>query len=365
MDRRQIVTSGLLAGAAAALAGCGRKSSTVGSGNSGKSYRWRLAMIVPKTLPLWGEAILRLAENVKTMTAGRLDIRVFGAGELFPALEVFDRVRGGQVQMGHSAAYYWQGKIKEASYFTSIPFGLNAVGMQAWLHSGGGQQLWDELYAPYGIKPFPCGNTGVQMGGWYKKEILSLEDLKGLKIRMPGLGGVVMNKAGAQTINIPGGEILTSLQTGVIDATEWVGPYHDTLMGFHKAANFYYSGGWHEPGSVLELIINKKAWEELSPDLQAIVAAATAQINGEIYAEWTAKDAEAFSQLQQMPQIKIQAFPETVTHAMKAYAKEVMDDLATASPLSAKIYNSIKTFQKQYEAYQDVSELAYARSVRS
>lgn len=366
MDRRKIISSGLLASAAAlGLAGCGRKSSSSEGGVSEKKYRWRLSMIVSKTLPLWGEGVQRFANHVKIMTGGRLDISVFGAGELFPALEVFDRVRSGQVQMGHSAAYYWQGKIKEAVFFTSIPFGLNAVGMQAWLHSAGGQELWDELYAPFGVKALACGNTGVQMGGWFKKEIKTIEDFKGLKVRMPGLGGQVLNKAGAQTVNIPGGEILTSLQTGVIDATEWIGPYHDRIMGFHKAADYYYSGGWHEPGSVLELIINKKSWDELPPDIQAIVKAAAAQINSEMYAEWTAKDSDAYEDLKKIPKLKIQPFPDEVTHAMKLYAKNIMEELAQSSPLASRIYASLKNFQTKYEAYQNVSELAYARAVRS
>lgn len=363
-QRREVLKSACAVGLGASLlAGCGKKSDSA-SKRSTKSFRWRLAMIVPRTLPLWGEGILKFAETVNTMTEGRLNIKVYGAGELFPAYDVFDRVRSGQVQMGHSAAYCWQGKIKPSVFFTSIPFGLNATGMQAWLQ-GEGQALWDELYQPYGVKALPCGNTGVQMGGWFNKKIERVDDFQGLKMRMPGLGGKVISKAGAQSIDIPGGEILTSLQTGVIDATEWIGPYHDQIMGFHKAAKYYYSGGWHEPGSVLELLINKKAWEELPPDLQAIVQAAAAQTHTELYAQWSYRDAIAFDKIKNNPQVEVLEYPAEVTQAMKKHAVNVMQDLSNHDPIAKKIYQSFSAFQKKFENYQDVSELAYAKSVRS
>jgi TRAP-type mannitol/chloroaromatic compound transport system substrate-binding protein len=363
-QRRQLLKNACALGLSSALlAGCGKKASS-NNKRSGKTFRWRLAMIVPRTLPLWGEGIVRFAETVNAMTEGRLNIKVYGAGELFPAYDVFDRVRSGQVQMGHSAAYCWQGKIKPSVFFTSIPFGLNATGMQAWLEAEG-QALWDELYAPYGVKALPCGNTGVQMGGWFNKKMESIEDFQGLKMRMPGLGGKVIARAGAQSIDIPGGEILTSLQTGVIDATEWIGPYHDQIMGFHKAAKYYYSGGWHEPGSVLELIINKKAWEELPTDLQAIVRAAAAQTNTELYAQWSYRDALAFDDLKKNSHIEVLEYPPEVTRAMKKHAKDVIQELSDFDPMAKKIHDSFSTFQKKFENYQDVSELAYAKSVRN
>lgn len=364
-QRRTFVKQALLGGlAAASLSGC-IKRRPKGERSKGASFRWRLAMIVPKTLPLWGPAIQQLADNIRVMSDGRLDIKVYGAGELFPAYDVFDRVRSGQIQMGHSAAYCWQGKIKASVFFTSIPFGLNTSGMQAWLQHGGGQELWDELYAPYGVKSLACGNTGVQMGGWFNKKIETVEDFQGLKIRMPGLGGKVMSAAGAQPIDIPGGEILTSLQTGVIDATEWIGPYHDQIMGFHKAAKYYYSGGWHEPGSVLELLINRKAWDSLPPDLKAIVHAAAAQTNASLYAAWTQKDAEAYHDLQQNSQVEVLSYPQEVTRNMKQHAQQVIQDLIEQDPRAQKIYSSFKSFQDKHQAYQDISELAYAKSVRS
>lgn len=366
MDRRNFsakLGAGLAIGAG--LAGCGKKRPGAQVGDNHKTFRWRMAMIVPKTLPIWGPGLVQFAEDVRTMSQGRLDIKVYGAGELFPALEVFDRVRSGQVQMGHSAAYYWQGKLPASVFFTSVPFGMNANGMMSWLDSGGGQELWDKLYGPIGLKALPCGNTGVQMGGWFNREMKTLADFKGLKMRMPGLGGKVIAKAGAKPILLPGGEILTSLQTGVIDATEWVGPYHDYVMGFHKAAKYYYSGGWHEPGSVLELIINRQAWDELSPDLQAIVKAAASQTNMSLYTQWMAKDSEYYAKIISEGKTQMREYPKEVTKAMKGYAKELKEEIAETSDLAAEIYKSYQDFQDQYEAYQEVSERAYVRNQKA
>ncbi len=366
IDRRNFTKQvGIGLTAAAGLAACGKKRPGAKVGGNQKSFRWRLAMIVPKTLPIWGPGLLGFADEVREMSQGRLDIRVYGAGELFPALEVFDRVRRGQVQMGHSAAYYWQGKIPESVFFTSVPFGMNANGMMSWLACGGGQELWDRLYGAVGLKALPCGNTGVQMGGWFKREIQNLSDFQGLKMRMPGLGGKVIAKAGAKPILLPGGEILTSLQTGVIDATEWIGPYHDYVMGFPKAANYYYSGGWHEPGSVLELIINKSAWEALSPDLQAIVSSAASGANIKMYTQWLAKDAEYFQKINNEGKTQMRSFPPEIIKAMKGYAEELKVEISKSSDLAGEIYRSFTAFQAQYEAYQDVSERAYARNQKA
>lgn len=346
------------------LVGCGAKASAT-TEKKKKSHRWRMAMVVPQTLPLWGEGILRFAELVKVLSDGRLDIRVYGAGDLFPAMELFDKVRSGSVQMGHGAAYYWRGKVPASVFFTTIPFGMNGSGMNAWIRSGGGQELWDELYDPMGVMAMPLGNTGVQFGGWFRKEINSLEDFKGLKMRMPGLGGMVIGRAGAQEITLPGGEIFTSLRTGVIDATEWIGPYHDKLMGFHKAADYYYTGGWHEPGSILELLINKDAWAELDETLQAIVKAAASQIHLEMSNAWIAKDAATFQELKDDPKIKLRTFPPELIKTLKGLSDQIVEEIAATSPLARKIHDSFKSFQKTHQAYEDVSELAYAGYNRS
>ena len=209
---------------------------------------------------------------------------------LAPPLGTFDAVSSGKVEMAHSAAAYWVGRIPAAPFFTSIPFGLDAFGMRAWLTYGGGQQLWDKLYEPYGVFSLQAGNTGIQMGGWYNKEINTAADLEGLKMRIPGLGGQVMTELGATVQVLPGGEIYQALETGAIDATEWVGPYDDRKMDFHKVTKYYYYPGWHEPGPTLESIVNKQAWESLPEDLQMMIETASRAVNEDMLSEFTARN---------------------------------------------------------------------------
>src|SRR5690606_5516346 len=223
-----------------------------------------------KNYPGLGTAPENFARMVERMSDGRLKIRVYGAGELVPALEVFDTVSQGTAEMGHAAAYYWKGKSVAAPFFTAIPFGLNAQEMNGWLHYGGGLELWREAYAPFNLIPFAAGSTGVQMGGWFNREINSMADLKGLKMRIPGIGGEVMTRAGAQSVTIAGGDLYTSMQTGVIDATEWVAPYNAMALGFHQVAQYYYYPRWQEPGSILELVVNTYAVVSWPEDLHAL-----------------------------------------------------------------------------------------------
>ena len=355
MDRRNFVKNTAVTTAVASLA-----APTVLKA-SRKKYRWRLCMAVPKTLPIWGTQVVQFAKNLKEMSSGKLDIRVYGAGELVPALQTFDAIKSGSIQMGHSAAYYWQGKMPAAVYFTAVPFGMNAVGMKAWL-AAGGQDLWDELYAPHGVFALPAGNTGLQMGGWFNREIRSIEDFKGLKMRIPGLAGKVIEKLGGKPTLVAGGEIYTNLSTGVIDATEWVGPYHDYTMGFHKAAKFYYYPGWHEPGPVLELMVSKKAFMELPKEYQAMIKMAAKALDRDMHGEWIAKDAAYFQKIEKETAVKVQPFPSSVVKAFKKYSFEVREELAKTSPLAKKITASFDTFQKQYDSYQKVSERAYIKA---
>src|SRR4026209_182529 len=217
-----------------------------------------------------------LCKRIEDMSGGRLKIQFYGAGELIPAAEGFDAVSSGTVEMNHANSYFWTGKTFAAQYFTAVPFGLNFQGMNGWLYDGGGQALWNEVYAPFGMVAFPCGNTGVQMTGWFKKEIKTVSDLKGLKMRIPGLAGKVYATLGVDVKLLPGGEIFPALERGVIDAAEFVGPYQDRRLGLHKAAKYYYTTGWHESSTVTELIIHKAAWDSLPPDLQEIVKVAAA-----------------------------------------------------------------------------------------
>lgn len=323
---------------------------------SSKKFRWRLVLSIPKTLPIWGEGVEAFASDVKEMSDGRLTIRVYGAGELVPALGVFDAVKAGQVEMGHSAAYYWQGKVPSSVFFCAIPFGLTTNGMRSWLEEGGGQQLWEEVYGAHGLLPMCAGSTGTQMGGWFNKEIKSVNDFKGLKMRIPGLGGKAIAKLGGKPVLMAGGEIFTNLSTGVIDATEWVGPYHDYTMGFHKAAKFYYYPGWQEPGAILELMINQKAWGELPKDLQAIVRSAATTMDRNIHARWLAKDAEYLEKIRNETKIKVLPFPEDVISALRKTSTEVINELVKNDPLSAKVNASFSAFQKRFEAHKRVTE---------
>lgn len=324
-----------------------------------KTFEWKLVTSWPKNFPGLGTAPERFAEQVEQLSGGRLTIKVYGAGELVPALQVFDAVSQGTAEMGHSGAYYWKGKASAAQFFTSVPFGLTAQEMNGWIQYGGGQALWEEVYAPFNLLPLPGGNTGVQMGGWFNKEINSVDDLKGLKMRIPGLGGEVLARAGGTPVTLPGGEIFTSLQTGTIDATEWVGPYNDLAFGLYKVAEHYYYPGWHEPGSMMEFTINKGAFAELPADLQAIVRITAKAINEDMLAEYTTRNQAALIELKEKHGVDVREFPADVLDKLQTLSDEVVAEVAGADPLSQKVYDSYKTYRDQVKAYHAVSEQAY------
>lgn len=367
MDRRDFLKKATLATGALALTSCDKPepNSSGVQEKSTKKFNWRMQLAVGKNLPIWADGAIEFTKKVQQISEGRLNIKVYGAGELFPAFELFDKVKEGTIEMGHSASYYWAGKIPGCEFFTTIPFGLNVDGMNSWIYNGGGLQLWEEMYTNYNVIPIPCGSTSVQMGGWFNKEIKSIEDYKGLKMRMPGLGGKVINKAGASVENIPQGEIYTSLATGRIDATEWVGPYHDYIMEFYKVAKYYYVGGWHEPGSMLELIINKDAYQSLPDDLKEIVRVCAADTNRYILNQWILKDAEYYSKMKAEGVVQFREFPPEVVKQMHIYAKEVIQELANTNDLTKRIFESLKKFQEQYEAYQEISERAFVRALKA
>ena len=323
-----------------------------------KTFKWKLVTSWPKNFPGLGTAPERFAEQVEQLSGGRLTIKVYGAGELVPALQVFDAVSQGTAEMGHSGAYYWKGKASAAQFFTSVPFGLTAQEMNGWIQYGGGQALWEEVYAPFNLLPLPGGNTGVQMGGWFNKEINSVDDLKGLKMRIPGLGGEVLARAGGTPVTLPGGEIFTSLQTGTIDATEWVGPYNDLAFGLYKVAEHYYYPGWHEPGSMMEFIINKDAFAELPADLQAIVRITAKAINEDMLAEYTTRNQAALIELKEKHGVDVREFPADVLDKLQTLSDEVVAEVAGADPLSQKVYDSYKAYRDQVKAYHAVSEQA-------
>jgi TRAP-type mannitol/chloroaromatic compound transport system substrate-binding protein len=343
--------------AALGLAGCkdDKARSEQVAAAPAQSFQWKMVTAWPKNYPGLGTAAERLAERVATMSGGRLTIKVYAGGELVPPLEVFDAVSRGTAELGHGAAYYWKGKVPAAQFFTAVPFGLSTPEMNAWLSKGGGQALWDEAYAPYGVKPLVVGNTGMQMGGWYNKEINALDDLKGLKIRMPGLGGEVLSKLGATTVNLPGGEVFTALQTNAIDASDWVSPYNDLAFGLHKAAKFYYYPGWQEPQAVLELLINQKALDSLPADLQAILTEAARAASQDMLDDYVYHNALALAELKQQG-TQLKRFPDEVLAALQRETEVVLGELAAQSELNGRIWASMKAFQAQTGQMHQLSE---------
>ena len=327
--------------------------------NSQQTFHWKIITTWPKNFPGLGTAAENFSRMVDEMSEGRLTARVYGAGEIVPPFEVFDAVSQGVADAGHGAAYYWKGKVPSAVFFTAVPFGLTAQEINGWLHHGGGLELWREAYAPSNLIPMAGGNTGVQMAGWFNKEINSVEDLKGLKMRIPGLAGEVFAEVGGTPVRIPGGELYTSLQTGVIDAAEWVGPYNDLALGLHEVAEYYYYPGWHEPGAMLEFIVNKDSFEALPADLQAIVTAASRAANQEMLDEYTARNNAALRQLIDEHGVKLRQLPDDVMAALFRGSEKVMQELIDEDPMAAKVYASYKVFYDGVRAYHHISEQAH------
>ncbi len=352
----------LTAGMVLLLAACGGAEAPTGEAASAPAqvYNWRMVTTWPENLPGMGVAPETLSKMVTKMSNGRLNIKVYGAGRIVPALEVFEAVSGGTVEMGHGAAYYWKGKVPAAQFFTAVPFGLTAQEMNGWLNHGGGMELWRELYARYNLVPMAGGNTGVQMAGWFNKEINSLADLKGMTMRIPGLGGEVFNRAGGTAVNLPGGEIFTSLQTGVIDATEWVGPYNDLVFGLHQVAKYYYYPGWQEPGPTLEVIVNKNKYDQLPPDLQEILVVASKAINEDLLAEYTARNNAALRELTEEHKVQLRRLPDDVLAQLHKISLEVTAEIAEeGDPLAKRIYASFTEYKKNVMNYHEISERAY------
>lgn len=325
-------------------------------------YDWKMVTTWPKNFPGLGTGANELAELIEEMSGGRIRVKVYGAKEWVDAFEVFDVVSQGTAEMGHGAAYYWKGKSEAAQFFSTVPFGLTAQEMNGWLYHGGGLDLWRELYAEFGLVPAPAGNTGVQMGGWFNKEINSVQDLAGLKMRIPGLGGEVLKRAGGTPVNLPGGELFTSLQSGTIDATEWVGPYNDLAFGLYKAAKYYYYPGWHEPGTTLEAMVNKKAFDALPKDLQAIVLNACKVVNQDMLAEYTARNPAALRTLVSEHGVDLRKFPADVLIKLRELSNEVVAEIADKDAFSRKTFASYQEFLAQSKQWSAISELTYLQA---
>jgi len=351
------------------ISGCGTSEpgqAAVDAGNVdiAKVFRWKMVTTWPANFPVFQEGAEKFAKDVRAMSNGRLDIQVYAGGELVPALQVFDAVSQGTVEMGHGSAYYWAGKVPQAQFFSSVPFGMTAKGMNAWLYNGGGLELWREVYAPFNLVPFPMGNTGVQMGGWFNKKIESLEDIKGLRMRIPGLGGKVLKRAGGNPVLMAGGEIYTALERGTIDATEWVAPFHDLRLGLNRAAQYYYYPGWHEPGTEFELIINSLVWGQLPGDLQKIVETSAAATSEWIYAQMEYQNQKALQVLREKQNVEVLAFPVAVLAELRQLTEATLMEEAEANPEFKRVYDAYKAFSESYSEWSAMSDEAYQLSIK-
>ena len=320
-----------------------------------QAKRWRMVTSWPKRLPGPGMSAERVAERIAALSGGRLTINVHAAGEVVPALEVLDAVGGGVAEMGHTAAFYWQGKQPAANFFTTVPFGLIPAEHVAWIDAGGGQALWDELYAPFGVKPFMGGNTGVCMGGWFRRELASADDVRGLKIRSLGLGGEIYRRLGAVPQTTSPGEMLTSLQSGLLDAAEFVGPGTDIALGLYRVANFYYAPGFNKPNGTGEALVSLKAWEGLDAELKAIVAHACANEAAYALSEMERLNAEALAALTGQHGVKLRIFPPSLIGAARKQAGDVLGELAAKSAAARKVHDSYVAFRERTAAWSRIS----------
>lgn len=353
MKRRQFI-GGAAAGALAmpALARQARADNAI---------EWKMATSWPNGAPGVGVNAQRLADRIGAMSGGRLTVKLFGAGELVPPFEVFDAVSQGICEMGHGSPYYWQGKNPVFHYFTGVPFGLMAPEMAGWLQFGGGQALWEEAYAPFGVLPFYAGSSGVQAGGWFAREVNTLDDLKGLRFRIAGLGGEVMRRLGVSVVLTPPGEIFTAMKNNTIDAAEWVGPWNDMAFGLNKAARYYYLPAFHEAGPALELMVNKARFDALAPELQEIVRGAAMASAAETLADFTFHNAEAFARLVAAGGTELRRWPEPVAAAMAEAARAVLAELAQGSDLASRVaasYGAALDRARQWSKWSDVEMLA-------
>ena len=351
LDRRKLMMGGAtLAAAPLAAPRVARAQDT---------FSWRMTNAYGPGSPFYVEgpgSPTDFCAKVAAMSDGRLQIQHFAAGELIPALEGFDAVRGGAVEMNAANAYFWAGRLPAAQYFTTVPFGMNFQGMNAWLYHGGGMELWDELYDPLGLKALPMGNTGVQMTGWFRDPIETVADFQDLKMRIPGLAGKVYAELGVDVRLLPGGEIFPALERGVIDAAEFVGPYQDRRIGLHNAAKYYYTTGWHEPQNVTELLINKAAWDTLPADLQAIVETAAMACNIESHTWCEANNSAALRDLVENEGVIADVLPAEVVSELRAVTQTVLEDAAAGDPALKKVHDAFMAFKAEHDSWAAISE---------
>ncbi|MCA9838281.1 MAG: TRAP transporter substrate-binding protein [Trueperaceae bacterium] len=323
------------------------------------TYKFGMVTSWPTSLDTIYGGATNTAKFLSEITDGDVEVEVFPAGAQVGGLEVYDAVSTGAFEMGHTASYYYVGKDPAQGIFTALPFGLNAQEQNAWLYSGGGQELWNELNAPDNLIAFAAGNTGVQMGGWFNKEINSVDDLQGLTMRIPGLGGQVMSRAGVNVQVIPGGEIYLALERGAIDATEWVGPYDDEILGFNKVAKYYYAPGWHEPGPTLGTYINLDVYNSLPVDIQNAIQQASKGANMQMLADYDAKNGPALQRIIDAGGVEMRTFPTEVLNALEGFANDLYAEYAESSEMFAKVWPEWVKFRDEIRGWHRISEQAY------
>ncbi len=326
---------------------------------AGQMKELRMVTSWPKHLPGPGISAERLAKDIETLSGSMLKVRVYAAGELVAPLAVFDAVQNGTAEMAHTASLFWGGKMPAAALFTAGPYGLTPLEHRTWLEQGGGQKLWDALYGQFGIKPLMCGNTGPSMGGWFRKPVRSLDDLKGLKMRMPGLGGEILRRLGGTPVSLPPGEILTALQSGAIDATEFLGPFSDMAMGFYKVAKVYHYPAFHEPNGAGELLVSRKVWDALSDDQRRAIEVACSAEAARTLAEHTWRNAEALKVLKEKRGVRVLPYPADVLAAARKAADEVLAELAAKDAMSEKIVKSWLAARNHLSPWEDVALRAF------
>ena len=366
MKRRQLIDRLAIAATTGSILVACNQTESSSSGNAQESslpkIKWQMVTSWPKSLDTIYGGAQTVCDRVSAMTGGRFTIEPFAAGEIVPGLEVLDAVQNGTVQCGHTASYYYVGKNPALAFGTSVPFGLTAQQQNAWYYHGGGLEVMHKLYSDFNVLNFPAGNTGAQMGGWFKKEIKSLQDLKGLKMRIPGLGGKVMARLGVNVQVIPGGEIYLALERGAIDAAEWVGPYDDLKLGLNKAANYYYYPGWWEPGPTLEVQVNKSQWDKLPPEYQEIFKTAAMEANLNMLSKYDALNREALKTIISGG-TKLVAYPPEVLQAAQEAAESYYAEESAKSPAFKEVYDSWNQFRTGVAEWNKINELSYSSFV--
>ncbi|MEM6650129.1 MAG: TRAP transporter substrate-binding protein [Pseudomonadota bacterium] len=370
LNRRAFLKTGAL-GSTAVLAGCdcaercGEASIATASSSGIRSRELKMVTTWPKDFPGLGDAAKQTAQFITEMSGGALRVKVYAANELVGAFDSFDAVSGGSADFYHGAEYYWTGKSRAYPFFTAVPFGMTAIEYMAWIEVGGGQELWDELAASFNIKPLMAGNTGHQLGGWFKKEINTLDDLRGLKIRMPGIAGEVIRRSGAAAVNVPGGELYQALQSGAIDATEWVGPWNDIAFGFYREAKYYYWPGFHEPGAQLSLGTNLDVWNDMTVQEKSIIQNAARASNHLNLANYAARNGRALKVLLEEHNVELREMPEVILQELAKNTSVVLDEIAQTDDLSKRIYDSYRTSLKEASDWNRISDEAYLKARRT